>query len=112
MQGTIYAAIAWALGIENTLPAAVQEDIDELRRDAAAGDEEAIKALAEDPLTEKEDAWIRGWIVDALRRRGILAKEAPPAEEIEDDAAAAAKRPRIPFGPFLILACLELLFAS
>jgi leader peptidase (prepilin peptidase) / N-methyltransferase len=125
LHGTLYAAACWILGIENSLPAAVEEDIAELRKDAAEGDEEAIKALAEDPLTETEgDAFILRWIGNALRRLGLLGPEAEPAPEPEGDdnahviawedaeAAAHPQRPRMPFGPFLILACLELLFAS
>ncbi len=129
IHGTIYAAVLWLFGIENKLPASVLEDIEELKKDAAAGDEEAVKALAEDPLTENEDdPFILRWIGDALRWLGILPKKDPnegedgEKEGEDDDAhvvmwevlqdALKATRPRIPFGPFLILACLELLFAS
>lgn len=76
-QGTIYAGVLKILGIEQKLPQAVLDDIAELKKAAAEGDEEAKKELEEDPLTEEGDA--------------------PP-------------RARIPFGPFMILSCLELLF--
>lgn len=75
LQGSVYALVLKVLGIESALPAAVQEDIAELEKLAAEGDEEAKKALEDDPLTENAG-------------------------------------PRMPFGPFLILACLELLFAG
>jgi leader peptidase (prepilin peptidase)/N-methyltransferase len=122
IHGTLYAAVTWVLGIENSLPVAVEDDIAELRKAAAEGDEEAIKALAEDPLTETEgDAFIVRWVVNGVRRLGLVKTKEPEAAD-EDDAhvvawedahaAAGSRRPRIPFGPFLILACLELLFAS
>lgn len=79
MQGALYAVATMALGVKPKLPEAVQAELAELRALAAAGDEEAKKELAEDPL----------------------------AEDPED-----APRARIPFGPFLILACFELLFAG
>jgi leader peptidase (prepilin peptidase)/N-methyltransferase len=77
LQGSLYAGVTRLLGIEPKLPDAVLEDIAELERAAAAGDEEAKKALAEDPLTE--------------------------------GGGAHAK---LPFGPFLIVSILELLFAG
>ena len=77
--------------------------------------------LAEDPLTETEgDAFILRWIATGLRWLGVM-KGNVPSEEDDDahviawedvQAAASARRPRVPFGPFLILACLELLFAG
>lgn len=78
IQGSLWALVMFAFGVKAKIPEGVQAEIDELRALAEAGDEEAKKELAEDPLAE-------------------------------DDAAA---RPRLPFGPFLILACLELLLAG
>jgi len=75
MQGSLYALVLKVLGIESQLPAAVQEDLAELRRLAEEGDEEA-------------------------------------KQELEDDPLAESASPRMPFGPFLILACLELLLAG
>jgi leader peptidase (prepilin peptidase)/N-methyltransferase len=75
LQGSLYALVLKVFGIESQLPASVKEDIAELEKLAAEGDEEAKKALEDDPLTEEAG-------------------------------------PRMPFGPFLILACLELLFAG
>lgn len=56
IHGSIYALIAKVFGIEHALPKAVQEDIAELRAAAARGDEEAIRELAEDPLTEEGES--------------------------------------------------------
>ncbi|MBX3185743.1 MAG: prepilin peptidase [Labilithrix sp.] len=78
LQGTIYAGALALFGVKPTLPQAVLDDIAELEKAAAEGDEEAKKALEEDPIMEDLDA----------------------------------PRARIPFGPFMILACLELLFAG
>ncbi len=75
MQGSLYALVLKVLGITPDLPDAVKDDIQELEKLAAEGDEEAKRALADDPLTENAG-------------------------------------PRLPFGPFLILGCLELLFAG
>lgn len=80
MQGTLYALVTKIFGIEHELPEAVRKDIEELKKAAAEGDEEAKRELEEDPLTEEGD-------------------DAP-------------MRARLPFGPFIILACLEFLFAE
>jgi leader peptidase (prepilin peptidase)/N-methyltransferase len=61
-------------------PAQVVLDREELQQAAAEGDEEAKRALAEDPLAE------------------------PQGEGLG--------QARLPFGPFLILACLEFLLAG
>lgn len=76
IQGTLYAIVAKITGQELGIPQAAQEDLDELRKAAAEGDEEAKAILAEDPLAEE----------------------------------GAEGRARMPFGPFLILAILELMF--
>ncbi|MBX3230374.1 MAG: prepilin peptidase [Labilithrix sp.] len=113
-QGTIATGIAYVAGWEPSLPSGVREDIAQLEADAAAGDEEAKKALAEDPLTEEEDAFILRFF---RRLFGIpepepeLDLEGPPTEE-EHAEMTKPPRARIPFGPFLILAILELLFAG
>lgn len=129
LQGSLYALVAWLFGIEHKLPEAVQKEIDELRRQAAEGDVEAQKLLDEDPVTEDEnDAFIltffaRAWRwLDARVRRHAppaeaakpVAPEAPPAaeEQVEAPAEPEPMRARIPFGPFLSLACLELLLAG
>lgn len=110
VQGTLYAAALKLLGIDTGLPQAVKDDIAELERAAADGDEEAKQALAEDPLTEDEsDAFILRFF------RRLFGRPDPPADEAAHDEPAADEEPprraRIPFGPFLILAILELVFA-
>jgi leader peptidase (prepilin peptidase) / N-methyltransferase len=118
VQGTLYAVVLKVFGIEMKLPQAVQDDIAELKRDAEAGDEEAKKALEEDPLTEDEND---AFIIKFFRRLFRLPDPhpepepepepdpKPEGEAVEEDEPA---RPRIPFGPFLILAILELVFAG
>jgi leader peptidase (prepilin peptidase)/N-methyltransferase len=117
VQGSLYAGITRVLGIEPKLPDAVLEDIAELERSAAEGDEEARKALAEDPLTEDEND---AFILRFFRRLFGIAE--PPRSEAPGEEAEEASEPltseepparaRMPFGPFLILAILELLFAG
>jgi leader peptidase (prepilin peptidase)/N-methyltransferase len=112
LQGTIYAGVLKVLGIEPKLPDAVLADIAELEKAAAEGDEEAKRELAEDPLTEDEDD---AFIVNGFRRLfGIEKKEEPEPEpkEGEEPEPEPEPRARIPFGPFLILALFELLFAG
>lgn len=116
VQGTVYAGALSVLGIETKLPRAVQEEIAELEKAAAEGDEEAKQALAEDPLTENEDD---AFILRFFRKLASgkdepeKALEAPAegGDEGEDEDELASPRARIPFGPFLILAILELVFA-
>ncbi|AKU96421.1 Leader peptidase (Prepilin peptidase) [Labilithrix luteola] len=117
-QGALYAMVMKVLGIELKLPKAVQDDIDRLKKAAAEGDPEAIAELEEDPLTESEgDAFILRWIRTGLEKLGLVrpksetaATEAPADEEAEEEEPP--QRTWMPFGPFLILACLELLFAG
>ncbi|MBS2020388.1 MAG: prepilin peptidase [Deltaproteobacteria bacterium] len=118
-QGSIYAGVLKVLGIEPKLPQAVLDDIAELEKAAAEGDEEAKKELAEDPLTEDEDdAFILRWLKkllgiedDAKDAKAEASASEPSANvEAESEGEAEPPRARIPFGPFLILACLELLF--
>lgn len=125
LQGTLYAGITRALGIKPKLPDAVIEDIKELERLAREGDEEAQKALLEDPLTEDEsDAFIVRFfrkLFGGSPEAGSESGEPPGASANKGDDAAAEgeaddpveeERARIPFGPFLILAILELMFAG
>jgi len=134
VQGSIYAGVLRVLGIEPKLPQAVLEDIAELEKAAAEGDEEAKKALAEDPLTEDEnDAFIVRFFQRLFNaappevaeagetapgaENAAATTDAPPTTadappEEEEEVADTAPRARIPFGPFLILAILELLFAG
>jgi leader peptidase (prepilin peptidase)/N-methyltransferase len=122
VQGTLYAGALKLFGIEPALPEAVREEIAELEKAAAEGDEEAKKALAEDPLTEDEDD---AFLVRFFRRlihgaEGAAERERAAREAEEKERAAAGDegddepeppRARIPFGPFLILALLEYVFA-
>lgn len=115
VQGSIYALGAKILGIEPTLPSAVLEDLAELKKAAAEGDEEARKALEEDPLTEDEnDAFIIRFFQRLFGRSPEAEAPAIAAspDGSEAEADVATPRMRIPFGPFLILAILELLFAG
>jgi len=121
VQGSIYAGTTRLLGIEPKLPDAVLEDIRELEKAAAEGDEEAKKALAEDPLTEDEnDAFILSFFRRLFGGKDEAAEPPIPdgpkgdadAAVADDEDHDAAPRARIPFGPFLILAILELLFAG
>lgn len=124
VQGSVYAAALRLLGVKPRLPDAVLADIAELEKAAAEGDEDARRELAEDPLTEDEDdAFILRWL--GLRKRPEAGPPAGAALEGERQAGEARAphpepgpeeapepRARIPFGPFLILGCLELLFAG
>ena len=127
VQGSVYAGITRLLGIEPKLPDAVLEDIAELEKAAAEGDEEAKKALAEDPLTEDEnDAFIVTFFrrlfgakdqggADESGERSVPDRATGSNEEraeSESEDEQPPPRARIPFGPFLILAILELLFAG
>ena len=118
-QGTIAAGLAYLFGWKPKLPDAVLADIKELEELAAKGDAEATLALKEDPLTEEETPFILNW----LRRlfgmpipepeREPEELEGPPEEhEMDEETAPSEPRARIPFGPFLILTILELLFAE
>lgn len=112
IQGSIYAGVTRLLGIEPKLPVAVLEDIAELEKAAAEGDEEAKKALAEDPLTEDEnDAFILTFFRRLFGRKAEEKPAVATPTEIDTEETTTA-RARIPFGPFLILAILELLFAG
>jgi leader peptidase (prepilin peptidase)/N-methyltransferase len=80
VQGTIGAFAILAVKGKIEEPDAVKADREELTKAAADGDEDAKRALAEDPLSEPQG-----------------------------EGLGAA---RLPFGPFLILACLEFLLAG
>jgi leader peptidase (prepilin peptidase)/N-methyltransferase len=80
VQGTIGALAIVAVKGKIEEPDAVTKDREELQQAAAGGDEDAKRALAEDPLAEPQG-----------------------------EGLGAA---RLPFGPFLILACLEFLLAG
>jgi leader peptidase (prepilin peptidase)/N-methyltransferase len=80
VQGTVGALAILAVRGKIEEPEAVRADREELMKAAAEGDEDARRALEEDPLAE------------------------PQGEGLG--------QARLPFGPFLILACLEFLLAG
>ncbi len=122
-QGVIYVIICKALGIEMKLPEEVRKSLDELRDLAAKGDKDAIEELKADPLTEDvDDPFIIRWIQRTYRKLRNLPEPPPEPEEpelegppekadFEAELEAQDSRIHLPFGPFLILACLELLLA-
>lgn len=87
LQSALCAAIMRLLGVSFAVPASVQAEIAELRAKAAAGDEEARSLLADDPMA---------------------ADVSNPGDADDTESLAAM---RLPMGPFLVLACLEFLFA-
>src|SRR5207244_2378205 len=62
-EATLYAAALRALGVTPKLPDAVVADLEQLRKDAEAGDEEAKRELEHDPLAEEYDPFIIRWFV-------------------------------------------------
>jgi leader peptidase (prepilin peptidase)/N-methyltransferase len=111
IHGTLFYVITRIAGIELTLPKAVLDDIEELKRAAENGDEDAKRALEEDPLTESADD---AFILQFFRR--LLGRPPRLLEAVEEEAEQAEEteepKRHLPFGPFLILALLELLFAA
>jgi leader peptidase (prepilin peptidase)/N-methyltransferase len=118
IQGSIYALVARVLGIEMKLPDAVIADIAELEKEAAAGDEEAKKALDEDPIAnENAEPFILRFFQRLFHISRITPKESPPNEEEKQEQEQELEEPetprvRIPFGPFLILGIFEVMFAG
>lgn len=78
LQSTLTALVMRIAGVSFAVPESVKAEIDELRARAAAGDDEAKRELALDPMA-------------AEARDGVLAM-------------------RLPLGPFLAVACVEVLF--
>ena len=94
VQSALCAVIMRLLGVTFAVPASVQAEIAELRAKAAAGDEEALSLLADDPMAAD------------VRKPGEQVgsdTETPPTE--------AFATMRLPMGPFLVLSCLEFVFA-
>ena len=77
------------LGLSFAVPASVEAEIAELRAKAAAGDAEALSILADDPMAAD-----------------VAAPDPDGAKPPQDLATM-----RLPMGPFLVLACLEFVFA-
>lgn len=82
LQSAAAAGVMRVAGLSYGVPASVQAEIDDLRAKAAAGDEDAKKILDDDPMAADVDG----------DGRGVMTM-------------------RLPMGPFLVLACLEFLFA-
>ena len=83
VQSVLCAALMRLLGKEFAMPASVQAELADLRAKAEAGDPDARAVLADDPM----------------------------AADVGGGGALALATMRLPMGPFLVLACLELLFA-
>jgi leader peptidase (prepilin peptidase)/N-methyltransferase len=107
LEGTLFAAVMRVLGVKSKLPDAVVADLEELRKAAEAGDEEAKKELESDPLAEEHDPFIIRWFVTKVLRREW---KPPVVEEVDESAEPEPDRPRIPFGPFLCFTITLLLF--
>lgn len=110
MHGALFILVTRLLGIQLRLPEAVRNDIAELEKLAESGDEEARKALEEDPLTADYEPFILRFF---QRLFGIQPKPQDAAVEEEakaDETENEEELRHVPFGPFLILAMLELLF--
>jgi leader peptidase (prepilin peptidase)/N-methyltransferase len=94
VQSALCALVMRVLGLTFAVPASVQAEIAELRAKAAAGDEEALSALADDPMAAD------------VREPGEHGDSGA-----EREAGEAFATMRLPMGPFLVLSCLEFLFA-
>jgi len=81
LQAALAAGIMRVFGLNFGVPASVEAELTELRRRAADGDAAARADLAADPMAEPDAAGGRAY--------GTM---------------------RLPFGPFMVLACLEVLF--
>ncbi|MDB4934793.1 MAG: hypothetical protein JWP87_1765 [Labilithrix sp.] len=91
MQSALCAAIMRVFGLSFAVPASVKAEIAALRAQAEAGDEEARAALGDDPMAADVAT---GGVKDA----GL-------------GGLGGVGQMRLPMGPFLVLGCLEFLFA-
>jgi|GEM_PF-1207199 len=98
LQSTLGAVVMRVLGLSFAVPASVKAEIDALREKAAAGDPEAKALLADDPMAAD-----LGGDEAADVGQGTAAR----ADAAHTDLATM----RLPMGPFLVLSCLEFLFA-
>lgn len=83
LQSALAAGVMRVLGIGFAVPASVEAEIAALRTKAEAGDEDARSMLADDPM----------------------------AADLGSAPAPALATMRLPMGPFLVLSCLEFVFA-
>lgn len=84
VQSALAALVMRVLGLSFGVPASVQAELDALRAKADAGDAEARELLADDPMAADLGA---------------------------GEGAQSVMTMRLPMGPFLVLSCLEFLFA-
>jgi leader peptidase (prepilin peptidase)/N-methyltransferase len=94
LQSALCAMVMRVLGLTFAVPASVQAELADLRAKAAAGDAEARALLADDPMAADV---------------GDGGGDASHAKDASSAPALATMR--LPMGPFLVLACLELVFA-
>lgn len=98
LQSALCAGLMRVLGLSFAVPASVQAELADLRAKAAAGDEQARALLADDPMAAD---------VDSAGAEGDTA--ASGSRDGARDASLATMR--LPMGPFLVVACLEFVFA-
>jgi leader peptidase (prepilin peptidase)/N-methyltransferase len=96
VQSALCAAIMRVLGLSFAVPPSVQAELAALRAQADAGDEEARSLLADDPMAAD---------VASSADRAHSPGGARPG------ALSDIGTMRLPMGPFLVLGCLEFLFA-
>jgi leader peptidase (prepilin peptidase)/N-methyltransferase len=102
LQSAVCAGLMRALGLSFAVPASVQAEIAELRAKAAAGDDEARALLADDPMAAD---------VDSPGADGDTAANGADGSSSDGSRAGSLATMRLPMGPFLVLACLEFVFA-
>lgn len=113
LQSALCAIIMRVLGLSFAVPASVQAELDDLRAKAAAGDEEARDLLADDPMAADVAAPTTppSTTSDNETAEPSAASEAAPGQHPSVSASSALATMRLPMGPFLVLACLEFVFA-
>jgi leader peptidase (prepilin peptidase)/N-methyltransferase len=84
LQSVLCAGVMRVLGLSFAVPPSVQAELAELREQAKAGDPGAREALADDPMA---------------------------ADVGEEGRGPDLATMRLPMGPFLVVSCLEFLFA-
>jgi leader peptidase (prepilin peptidase)/N-methyltransferase len=123
LQSALCAIIMRVLGVSFAVPASVQAELDDLRARAAAGDEEARELLADDPMaadvtapttspsTPSPSTPSPSTPSDGETAEPSAASEAAPGQPPSVSASSPRATMRLPMGPFLVLACLEFVFA-
>ncbi len=108
LQSALCAIAMRVLGLSFAVPASVQAELDDLRAKAAAGDEEARELLADDPMAA--DVAAPHPTSERATAESSAASEAAQGQHPSASASSLATM-RLPMGPFLVLACLEFVFA-